>query len=241
MTWACITLFGLSSSLSRNTLSLTLPSLSSYSWCPTQAQPDLPGQWCHSELQKEKCHRLQNGVCWGASRRLRACQVRTELHSKMWITFETVIMSFLTFFQSHSWFFFCFSLPMFPQSWLFFLILSFKFLTSKQTKCHYNKKKHKSLDSLVLFLSPLSPFCSSEGNSKVIKAVERILSIWEERGVYSGTLITELRSSLIKEESPPETPVEQKSKFSFLSHLPLKVLFISHFKKQQWEFDFNIV
>uniref|UniRef100_A0A3Q3GPD0 Regulation of nuclear pre-mRNA domain-containing protein 2 n=1 Tax=Labrus bergylta TaxID=56723 RepID=A0A3Q3GPD0_9LABR len=54
-----------------------------------------------------------------------------------------------------------------------------------------------------------------EGDPKVIKSVERILSIWEERGVYSGTLITELRSSLVKEESPPETPVEQKSK-SFL-------------------------
>lgn len=43
--------------------------------------------------------------------------------------------------------------------------------------------------------------------------MERILSIWEERNVYSGALIAELRSSLVKEESPPETPVEQKSMF----------------------------
>lgn len=45
----------------------------------------------------------------------------------------------------------------------------------------------------------------------MIKSVERILSIWEERNVYSGALIAELRNSLVKEESPPETPVEQKS------------------------------
>lgn len=53
---------------------------------------------------------------------------------------------------------------------------------------------------------------SQDGDQKVIKSLERILSIWEERGVYSGTLISELRSSLVKEESPVETPVEQKSK-----------------------------
>lgn len=49
----------------------------------------------------------------------------------------------------------------------------------------------------------------------MIKSVERILSIWEERSVYSGTLIAELRNSLLKEESPPETPVEQKSMLSY--------------------------
>uniref|UniRef100_A0A3Q0RP23 CID domain-containing protein n=1 Tax=Amphilophus citrinellus TaxID=61819 RepID=A0A3Q0RP23_AMPCI len=53
---------------------------------------------------------------------------------------------------------------------------------------------------------------NQEGDSKVIKSVERILSIWEDRGVYSGTLIADLRNALIKEESPPVTPVEQKSK-----------------------------
>lgn len=65
---------------------------------------------------------------------------------------------------------------------------------------------------------------NSEGNSKVIKAVERILSIWEERGVYSGTLITELRSSLIKEESPPETPVEQKTPVESKADLRSKIV-----------------
>lgn len=49
--------------------------------------------------------------------------------------------------------------------------------------------------------------------------MERILSIWEERGVYSGTLISELRSCLVKEESPVETPVEQKSKHLALTSL----------------------
>ncbi|XP_060916347.1 regulation of nuclear pre-mRNA domain-containing protein 2a [Labrus mixtus] len=63
-----------------------------------------------------------------------------------------------------------------------------------------------------------------EGDPKVIKSVERILSIWEERGVYSGTLITELRSSLVKEESPPETPVEQKTPVDSKADLRSKVV-----------------
>ncbi|XP_056154292.1 regulation of nuclear pre-mRNA domain-containing protein 2a [Lampris incognitus] len=52
---------------------------------------------------------------------------------------------------------------------------------------------------------------SSDGDSKMRKAVERILSIWEERSVYTGTLITELRGYLVNEESPVEMPVEQKT------------------------------
>lgn len=62
-----------------------------------------------------------------------------------------------------------------------------------------------------MMFSFLSLF-SQDGDKKVIKSLERILSIWEDRGVYSGTLISELRSSLVKEESPVQTPVEQKSK-----------------------------
>ena len=46
--------------------------------------------------------------------------------------------------------------------------------------------------------------------------------------MYSGTLITELKSILVKEESPPETPVEQKSKcvnsFIFLIYFSLLLL-----------------
>lgn len=63
--------------------------------------------------------------------------------------------------------------------------------------------------TVVLFLV----FSSSDGDRKVIKSVGRILSIWEERAVYSGSLIAELKSTLIKIESPPETPVEQKSEY----------------------------
>lgn len=66
---------------------------------------------------------------------------------------------------------------------------------------------------------------SLDGDQKVIKSVERILSIWEERGVYSGTLISELRSCLVKEESPVETPVEQKSKHLTLTcHCALRCI-----------------
>ncbi|KAE8281959.1 Regulation of nuclear pre-mRNA domain-containing protein 2 [Larimichthys crocea] len=63
-----------------------------------------------------------------------------------------------------------------------------------------------------------------EGDPKVTKSVERILSIWEDRGVYSGTLITELRSSLVKEESPPETPVEQKTPVESKAEIRSKVV-----------------
>ncbi|KAK5911067.1 hypothetical protein CgunFtcFv8_005277 [Champsocephalus gunnari] len=65
---------------------------------------------------------------------------------------------------------------------------------------------------------------NTEGDPKVLKAVERILSIWEERGVYAGTLITELRSNLVKEESPPETPVEQKTPVDSKADLQSKIV-----------------
>ena len=62
-------------------------------------------------------------------------------------------------------------------------------------------------------LIPLLP-CSNDSNPKVIRSVERILSIWEERSIYTGVLISELRGYLkeeVKEESPPDTPAENKS------------------------------
>uniref|UniRef100_A0A3Q3QNR4 Regulation of nuclear pre-mRNA domain-containing protein 2 n=1 Tax=Monopterus albus TaxID=43700 RepID=A0A3Q3QNR4_MONAL len=65
---------------------------------------------------------------------------------------------------------------------------------------------------------------------KMTKSVERILSIWEDRGVYSGTLIADLRSSLVKEDSPPETPVEQKS--SALSKADLQSKVVAEFVPQ---------
>ncbi|KAM4630222.1 regulation of nuclear pre-mRNA domain-containing protein 2a isoform 1-T2 [Polymixia lowei] len=65
---------------------------------------------------------------------------------------------------------------------------------------------------------------NSDGDSKVMKAVERILGIWEERNVYSGVLITELRGYLVKEESPPETPVEQKTPVDSKAALKSKIV-----------------
>uniref|UniRef100_A0A4W5R3N1 Regulation of nuclear pre-mRNA domain-containing protein 2 n=1 Tax=Hucho hucho TaxID=62062 RepID=A0A4W5R3N1_9TELE len=53
------------------------------------------------------------------------------------------------------------------------------------------------------------------GDSKVMKSVDRILSIWEERSVYTEELIAELRASLVKEESPAaletQAPVNPKA------------------------------
>ena len=86
--------------------------------------------------------------------------------------------------------------------------------------------QQKKLSQLTCSYSVLpSPSSSAEGDTKVIKSVERILTIWEDRGVYSGTLIAELRGSLVKEESPPETPVEQKSKcvYFFLTFFELNL------------------
>ncbi|XP_071355956.1 regulation of nuclear pre-mRNA domain-containing protein 2a [Trachinotus anak] len=65
---------------------------------------------------------------------------------------------------------------------------------------------------------------NQEGDPKVIKSVERILSIWEDRSVYSGTLIAELRSVLVKDESPPETPVEQKTPVESKADLRSKIV-----------------
>uniref|UniRef100_A0A8C6SE88 CID domain-containing protein n=1 Tax=Neogobius melanostomus TaxID=47308 RepID=A0A8C6SE88_9GOBI len=49
---------------------------------------------------------------------------------------------------------------------------------------------------------------NSDGDAKVIKSVERILSIWEERSVYEGNLISDLRNTLVKEESLYRTTVQ---------------------------------
>uniref|UniRef100_A0A1A8ENJ5 Regulation of nuclear pre-mRNA domain-containing protein 2 n=2 Tax=Nothobranchius korthausae TaxID=1143690 RepID=A0A1A8ENJ5_9TELE len=65
---------------------------------------------------------------------------------------------------------------------------------------------------------------NQEGDPKVIRSVERILSIWEERDVYSGTLITDLRNTLVKEESPPETPVEQNTPVESKADLQSKIV-----------------
>ncbi|CAL8295100.1 unnamed protein product [Merluccius merluccius] len=66
-----------------------------------------------------------------------------------------------------------------------------------------------------------------DGNSKVTRAVERILSIWEERSIYTGALISELRGYLkeeVKEESPPDTPAENKTPLDSKAALKSKIV-----------------
>ncbi|XP_077364378.1 regulation of nuclear pre-mRNA domain-containing protein 2a [Festucalex cinctus] len=63
-----------------------------------------------------------------------------------------------------------------------------------------------------------------EGDAKVLKSAERILTIWQERSVYSEALIAELRGSLVKEESPPVTPVEQKTPVESKAELRSKIV-----------------
>ncbi|XP_077403906.1 regulation of nuclear pre-mRNA domain-containing protein 2a [Vanacampus margaritifer] len=77
-----------------------------------------------------------------------------------------------------------------------------------------------------------------EGDAKVLKSAERILTIWHERSVYSEALIAELRGSLVKEESPPVTPVEQKTPVDSKADLRSKIVaefvpqsFIEHLSK----------
>uniref|UniRef100_A0A3B3BKA8 Regulation of nuclear pre-mRNA domain-containing protein 2 n=1 Tax=Oryzias melastigma TaxID=30732 RepID=A0A3B3BKA8_ORYME len=86
------------------------------------------------------------------------------------------------------------------------------------------------------------------GDSKVHKSVERILTIWEERDVYSGALIAELKSILTKEDSPPaeqqqqqQTPVESKAdlRSKVLAEFVPQALFdqLSKYKRSLEEVD----
>lgn len=45
------------------------------------------------------------------------------------------------------------------------------------------------------------PFRATK-DAKVKKSVERILTIWEERNVYSEEFISQLRNSLARKEEP---------------------------------------
>ncbi|XP_053720008.1 regulation of nuclear pre-mRNA domain-containing protein 2a [Synchiropus splendidus] len=65
---------------------------------------------------------------------------------------------------------------------------------------------------------------SYKGDAAVIKSVDRILSIWNERSVYSGSLIAELRNKFSKAESSPETGVEQKTPLELKDDLRSKVV-----------------
>ncbi|XP_077446895.1 regulation of nuclear pre-mRNA domain-containing protein 2a [Stigmatopora argus] len=63
-----------------------------------------------------------------------------------------------------------------------------------------------------------------ESDAKMVKSVERILSIWQERSVYTDVLIAELRNSLVKEESPPITPLDQKTPVESKADLRSKIV-----------------
>ncbi|XP_077599947.1 regulation of nuclear pre-mRNA domain-containing protein 2a [Stigmatopora nigra] len=63
-----------------------------------------------------------------------------------------------------------------------------------------------------------------EKDAKMVKSVERILSIWQERSVYTDVLIAELRNSFVKEESPPVTPLEQKTPVESKADLRSKIV-----------------
>ncbi|XP_016329683.1 CUGBP Elav-like family member 3 isoform X1 [Sinocyclocheilus anshuiensis] len=52
---------------------------------------------------------------------------------------------------------------------------------------------------------------SATKDSKVNKAVVRILSIWEERNVYSEEFISQLRNGLVWKEEPVKAPVNAKA------------------------------
>ncbi|XP_051727973.1 regulation of nuclear pre-mRNA domain-containing protein 2a [Ctenopharyngodon idella] len=52
---------------------------------------------------------------------------------------------------------------------------------------------------------------SATKDSKVNKSVVRILTIWEERNVYSEEFISQLRSSLVRKEEPVKAPVNSRS------------------------------
>lgn len=65
---------------------------------------------------------------------------------------------------------------------------------------------------------------SHQGDAAVIKSVDRILSIWNERSVYSGSLITELRNKFSRAESSPETGVDQKTPVELREDLRSKIV-----------------
>lgn len=54
--------------------------------------------------------------------------------------------------------------------------------------------------ALWIFVNVIS--FSATKDSKVNKAVLRILSIWEERSVYSEEFISQLRNGLVQKEEP---------------------------------------
>ncbi|KAM9776702.1 regulation of nuclear pre-mRNA domain-containing protein 2a [Syngnathus typhle] len=63
-----------------------------------------------------------------------------------------------------------------------------------------------------------------EGDAKVVTSVQRILTIWQERSVYTDAAVAELRGILVKEETPPVTPVEQKTPVESKADIQSKIV-----------------
>ncbi|KAK2887532.1 hypothetical protein Q8A67_015760 [Cirrhinus molitorella] len=86
---------------------------------------------------------------------------------------------------------------------------------------------------------------SSTKDSKVNKAVARILSIWEERNVYSDDFIVQLRNGLVpKKEEPVKVPAPVNSSSNSKSALKSKIVaefvpsaFIEHLSKYRKSMD----
>ncbi|XP_026087721.1 regulation of nuclear pre-mRNA domain-containing protein 2 isoform X1 [Carassius auratus] len=79
---------------------------------------------------------------------------------------------------------------------------------------------------------------SATKDSKVNKAVVRILSIWEERNVYSEEFISQLRNNLVRKEEPVKAPVSSKSalKSKIVAEF-VPTAFIEHLSKYRTSMD----
>ncbi|XP_043073319.1 regulation of nuclear pre-mRNA domain-containing protein 2 isoform X1 [Puntigrus tetrazona] len=81
---------------------------------------------------------------------------------------------------------------------------------------------------------------SATKDSKVNKAVARILSIWEERSVYSEEFISQLRNGLVQKEEPVKVPAPVNSKSALKSKIVAEFVpsaFIEHLSKYRKSMD----
>ncbi|XP_051527718.1 regulation of nuclear pre-mRNA domain-containing protein 2a isoform X2 [Myxocyprinus asiaticus] len=77
-------------------------------------------------------------------------------------------------------------------------------------------------------------------DSKMIKSVGRILSIWEERSVYSEEFISQLKSGLLQTEPPPKVSAPVNSKAALKSKIVAEFVpsaFIEHLSKYRKSMD----
>ncbi|XP_051992057.1 regulation of nuclear pre-mRNA domain-containing protein 2-like isoform X2 [Xyrauchen texanus] len=81
---------------------------------------------------------------------------------------------------------------------------------------------------------------SAMKDSKMIKSVGRILSIWEERNVYSEEFIGQLRNGLVQTEEPPKVSAPASSKAALKSKIVAEFVpsaFIEHLSKYRNSMD----